>query len=75
MIRKWIKKIIKEALMENFPRCDITIIDSEKSNIKLNIKGGTFVDSQIKISKEFSKEDVKIEGIYVIQNKGTFIER
>ena len=73
MIRKWLKNIIKETLLESFPACNITIIDSEKSNVKLQIKGGTFVDSEIKISKEFAKEKVKIGGSNITQNKGTFI--
>ncbi len=72
-IRNWFKKLIIEAVKESFPPCDITIIDSEKSNIKLKIEGGTFVDSEIKISKEFSREDVIIKGANVEQNQGIFI--
>jgi hypothetical protein len=74
MIRNWIKKIIREVMIENFPPCNITVFDSEKSNIKLRLKGGIFVNSNIKISKEFLKEEVLIEETIVEHKKGSFIE-
>jgi hypothetical protein len=69
MIRNWIKKIIREVMIENFPPCNITVVDSEKSNIKLKIKGGTFVDSNIKIGKEFFKAEVLMEETIIEKTK------
>ncbi len=73
-IRKWIKKIIKETLIENFPSCNITITDSDKSDIKLILKGGTFINSSIKMDKEFMKKSIHVEECYVQQDEGPFIQ-
>lgn len=73
MIRKWFKKLIGETIKENFPACHITIKASDKSNIKLKIKGGTFVGSHIKISRDFLAETVELSECYVEQGEEPFI--
>lgn len=70
MIRRWIKNIIKETMLENMSPCNITVIESEDSDIKLKINGGIFVDSKIHLSK---KDNLSIEGSEIRMNEGTFI--
>lgn len=60
MIRKWLKNIVREVLLESFPACNISVMDSDKSNIKLFIEGGNFVDSTIRMDKIDPKDSVSI---------------
>ncbi len=72
-IKNWLKKIIKETILENFPSCNITIVDSEKSDIKLSLHGGTFVNSKIKFSKEMLHKFINISQCNISQDEGPFI--
>jgi hypothetical protein len=50
-IRNWIKKVIAETLMENFPPCNIYISETANTENKIAIHGGTFRASTIRVSK------------------------
>lgn len=73
MIRNWLKKIIKEVLLENFPACNITVIDSETSDLKMILKKGTFVNSHIKMYG-IDKKKVDVQHCFIQQDEGTFID-
>lgn len=49
MIRKWLKNIIKDTLIENFPPCNIVVEIPKETSCNLKIDNTNFNNSIIKV--------------------------
>lgn len=73
-IRNWIKNIIRETILENFPSMNITITDSNESNIKAKFEHTIFNDSQIIFSKELKGEMLDVSNCDINTKDKPFID-
>ena len=70
-IRNWLKKIIHESIVENFPPINITVIENDESQHTLKLENGIFNNSKIIMRKN---KNVSIEKSLInAPVDGTFI--
>jgi len=75
MIRKWLKKLIIDAVSESFPPMHITLTIPQDTKQLLTLENCFFRESKIKISKELNdlNKDVKSCTIHT-PKEGYFFE-
>ena len=61
-IRNWLKKLIAEAILENFPKMEITVVNTKDSKNILYIKNGIFIESNITTTE---CDDINLYGCYI----------
>ncbi len=70
MFRKWLKKLIAQAIKENFPPMIIEVTIPEDSDQILSLHSCFFKDSEINISKNLKEKQVLINKCNINHPRG-----
>ncbi len=73
-IRNWIKKIVAEAMRENFPPFAIEIMEGQDTENKVTLTGGYYVNSSIRISKRCKNKEFHCHKCYIDTTNQTFFK-